>query len=88
MRVSVCVRVPAVGQNRIVDQRRVVEALHVELGSVLVCVAGVGAWRRLGAGGGGGMGMGWGVHVEEWREPGVYTHLSARYRLHCKTTGQ
>lgn len=27
--------VSAVSQNRVVDQRRVVEALHVELGSVL-----------------------------------------------------
>lgn len=33
MRVSVCVS--AVSQNRVVDQRRVVEALYVELGSVL-----------------------------------------------------
>lgn len=32
-----CVRVSvsAIGQDRVVDQRRVVEALHVELGSVL-----------------------------------------------------
>lgn len=49
----------------------------------LVCVAGVGAERRLGAGGGGCMSMGWGRHMEEGREPGVYTHLSARYGVHC-----
>lgn len=81
MCVSVCVS--AVCQNRVVDQRWVVEALYVELGSVLVCVAGVGAGRRLGAGGGRGMSMGWGGHVEEGGEPGVYTHLSARYGVHC-----
>lgn len=59
------------------------------LGSVLassaylVCVAGVGAGRRLGAGGGRGMSMGWGRHMEEGGKPGVYTHLSARYGVHC-----
>lgn len=74
--------VSAVSQNGVVDQRRVVEALHVEFDSVLVCVAGVGAGRRLGAGRGRGMSMGWGGHVEEGREPGVYTHLSARYGVH------
>lgn len=47
----------------------------------LMCVAGVGAGRRLGAGRG--RGMGWGVHVEEGGEPGVYTHLSARHGVHC-----
>lgn len=52
-------------------------------GAYLVCMAGVGAGRRLGAGGGRGMSMGWGGHVEEGREPGVYTHLSARYGVHC-----
>lgn len=46
----------------------------------LVCVAGVGTGRRLGAGG---MSMGWGRHMEEGGEPGVYTHLSARYGVHC-----
>ena len=35
VRVRVCVCVSAVSQNRAADQRRVVEALHVELGSVL-----------------------------------------------------
>lgn len=49
----------------------------------LVCVAGVGTGRRLGAGWGGGMSMGWGRHMEEGGEPGVYTHLSARYGVHC-----
>lgn len=34
------------------------------------------------------MSMGWGWHVEEGREHGVYTHLSARYGVHGKTTGQ
>lgn len=29
------------------------------------------------------MGMGWGGHVEEGGVPGVYTHLSARYGVHC-----
>lgn len=33
--VAVSVRVSAVSQNSVVDQRRVVEALHVKLGSVL-----------------------------------------------------
>lgn len=33
--VVLCVRVSAVRQSRVADQRRVVEALHVELGSVL-----------------------------------------------------
>lgn len=54
----------------------------VASGAYLVCVAGVGAGRRLGAGRGGDMSMGWVGHVEEGREPGVYTHLSARYGVH------
>lgn len=77
VRVSVCVS--AVNQHGVVDQRRVVEALHVELDAILVYVAG----QRQGAGGGGGMSVGVGVHVEEGGEPGVYTHLSARYGVHC-----
>lgn len=34
--VCVSVSVSTVSQNRVVDQRRVVEALHIELGSVLM----------------------------------------------------
>lgn len=29
------------------------------------------------------MSVGVGVHVEEGGESGVYTHLSARYGVHC-----
>lgn len=73
-----CVSVSTVTQDRIVDQWRVMEALHVELGSILEDVAGVGAGQRLGARRGGDMSMGWEGHVEEVMESGVYTHLSAR----------
>lgn len=58
-------------------------SVFVASGAYLVCVAGVGAGQRLGAGGGRGMSMGWGGHVEEGGKPGVYTHLSARYGVHC-----
>lgn len=76
------VRVSAVSQNRVVDQWWVVKALHIELSCILVCVAGVGAGRRLGAGGSRGMSVGWGGHVVEGGKPGVYTHPSARYGVH------
>lgn len=78
-----CVHMSTISQDSIVDQWGVMEALRVELGSVLVSVAGGGAGQRLGTGRGRGMNMGWGGHVEKRREPGVYTHLSARYGVHC-----
>lgn len=59
------------------------DSVFVASAAYLVCVAGVGAGLRLGAGRGRGMSMGWGRHMEEGRGPGVYTHLSARYGLHC-----
>lgn len=59
------------------------DSVFVASSAYLVCVAGVGAGRKLGAGGGRGMSMGWGRHMEEGGEPGVYTHLSARYGVHC-----
>lgn len=63
-------------------------SVFVASSAYLVCVAGVGAGQRLGAGRGRSMSMGLGVHVEEGGGTGVYTHLSARYGVHCKTTGQ